>query len=553
MVTDDLTPRHQQLLRDMKEVAGIRNCCFFFFFFRFQVYSCERCGKRVIYKTVNTRMELLTSPGYPQDYENNEHCQWLLTTPDSAQMVQIESVATDIVNWDGGKCEDYIAVYDGLDNTKPLLRKWCGTEQAVVKSTGVAVLVVFHTDQHLNGKGFALKYYAMDKYSGTCDPDRVVELETSFNPLFLDLPSYTAPRTIRSGVVTCRYLLTATQDDASQVIRLETYTGIRCDEGRISVYDGPNAKSPQILNWCHETRPFEVITTSSRQTLVIVTLQRPNSDWQLMRISAKSRSKTTGCSDSNIPTIEITSEASYISFPYTTSVQGNRPCPLRLWAKGRTQTLRLELVNSTNKGIQCGDKGIAFYDDYPCNNDTERRKADNSAVETLPSLGNNITAYPNNAQCRYLLTAGREADVVEVSVQGEMTTSRTPLCGGDYITFYDGETSYATELGRWCGAQKRQKFTSTGSETGDESLGRWCGTEKPKFKSTGRNMLLIFTADDRWNTGGFALEFFIHTAESTIPAWGICLAVILPILLIAAIVIIIVFYFRHWRREQQKL
>ncbi|KAK7490339.1 hypothetical protein BaRGS_00018500 [Batillaria attramentaria] len=26
MVTDDLTPRHQQLLRDMKEVAGIRNC-----------------------------------------------------------------------------------------------------------------------------------------------------------------------------------------------------------------------------------------------------------------------------------------------------------------------------------------------------------------------------------------------------------------------------------------------------------------------------------------------------------------------------------------------
>lgn len=37
----------------------------------------------------------------------------MLTAVSPAQIVQIEAVATDIINWDGGDCEDYVAVYDG--------------------------------------------------------------------------------------------------------------------------------------------------------------------------------------------------------------------------------------------------------------------------------------------------------------------------------------------------------------------------------------------------------------------------------------------------------
>ena len=44
---------------------------------------------------------------------SNEHCQWVLTAMVPTHMLQIESVATDLVNWDGGDCEDYLAVYDG--------------------------------------------------------------------------------------------------------------------------------------------------------------------------------------------------------------------------------------------------------------------------------------------------------------------------------------------------------------------------------------------------------------------------------------------------------
>ncbi|PVD27061.1 hypothetical protein C0Q70_12211 [Pomacea canaliculata] len=73
----------------------------------------ESCGKKVIYKDVHSTVEMLTSPFYPVDYENNEDCQWVLTAVSPAQIVQIEAVATDIINWDGGDCEDYVAVYDG--------------------------------------------------------------------------------------------------------------------------------------------------------------------------------------------------------------------------------------------------------------------------------------------------------------------------------------------------------------------------------------------------------------------------------------------------------
>jgi hypothetical protein len=39
-----------------------------------------------------------------------------------------------------------------------------------------------------------------------------------------------------------------------------------------------------------------------------------------------------------------------------------KACPLRLWAKGRFQDLRLEIVGSNKSEWSCGDRGIEFYD-----------------------------------------------------------------------------------------------------------------------------------------------------------------------------------------------
>ncbi|XP_070203578.1 cubilin-like [Littorina saxatilis] len=452
----------------------------------------EACGRRLKYLTAADSMALLTSPSYPNDYENNEHCQWVLTAPEGFRdpIVQLESVATDLVNWDNGDCEDYLAVYDGLDSTKPLLKKWCGKEKAVIRSSGKTVLVVFHTDSHLTSRGFALKYYSMQKYSSKCDPERTVNLETSFNPIFVDLPSYTgidnAPERVQ-----CRYLFTSNENDRGLVLTLELHSAIECEDGNFTIYDGPSESSPKIVSWCYGTKPFEAITTHSSQALVTFTLLRPDLSWHVLRLRAVTRSLQTGCSDNIIPTVQVSSEPTFISFPYTTIVRGNTPCSLRLWASGRYQTLKLDLVNSTKSDLQCGDRGLEFFDgymkdkakslgeackkttmrslthnmvispgpsfpsdkpillrvvalDYPCNNNTERRRAESDKIETLPSLSTNTSGFPNDAQCRYLLSAFRVVDAVEVEVQGRMVPRGDATCKGDYIAFYDGKSDVTT-------------------------------------------------------------------------------------------------------------
>ncbi|KAL8577816.1 hypothetical protein ACOMHN_054566 [Nucella lapillus] len=660
----------------------------------------ESCGRRVTYLDARSSMELLTTPNYPNDYDNNENCQWILTATIPTHVVQIESVATDLINWDEGECEDYLAVYDGLDNTKPLLKKWCGRDQVVITSSDQSVLVVFHTDQHLTSQGFALKYYTVQKYSSKCDPGKTITLETSFNPLFIDLPSYTAAKDMWEKTE-CRYLFTSSRDDAGQTLMLEMYSAIRCTDGNVTIYDGADDSSPRILSWCYGTDPFEVITTSRPQALVTFTLLRPDTNWHIMRVRASARSRKLGCSDSSIPTLQVSSKATYISFPYTTSVRGVEPCSVRLWSQKRYQTLRLDVVNAAQAALPCGDQGIDFYDgysqfsgakligqacrqstihtathhlliapgkafpvnkpvilrvvalDYPCNNDTEKQQADSDRIQTLPSLSTNTTGYPNDAQCQYLLTSSQTGDAVEVEVQGRMVPRGADICEGDYVVFYDGANRTMPVLSRWCGAvNRRSTVTSTGRDllvvvvsdqhdnrydgfsleyysvpaTGrcsrrsqltvnstvqrltspnyplyypinsycewlltaaegevvvvkvlrtemegdcsdmvrvydgeekslEKSLGRWCGGETPHYMSTGRHLLLIFTADDRWNTGGFELQFFIDDGASSarVSVWAIIGGLLAAIIIIIAVVIAVVLYLRHWRREQHKI
>ncbi|XP_076457699.1 scavenger receptor cysteine-rich domain-containing protein DMBT1-like [Babylonia areolata] len=661
----------------------------------------ESCGKRVMYLNARSSMELLTTPNYPNDYDNNEHCQWIISAAIPTQVVQIESVASDLVNWDGGDCEDYVAVYDGIDSTKPLLKKWCGGQRVVITSSGKSVLVVFHTDQHLTGQGFALKYYSMQKYSSKCDPDNVVPLETSFNPLFVDLPSFTAEEDEWKEQVECSYLFTSSREDAGQTLTLELYRPIKCSDGNFTVYDGPDKSSPVIVSWCYGTDPFEVITTTRPEALVVFTLLRPDLNWQVLRVRAAARSRKSGCSDSSIPTLQLSSRPTFLSFPYTTSVQGDQPCSVRLWSAKRDQTLRVDIVNGGKDGLPCGDEGIYFYDGYsrfdgarllgegcrrrtahtsthhllvtpgnafpvdrpvilrvvahysPCNNNTDSRIADSDHIETLPSLATDTYGYPNDALCRFLLTSAQERDAVEVEVQGRMVGRGADVCEGDYIIFYDGANTSTPVLARWCGAlNRRTTVTSSGhqllavvvsdqhdnrydgftleyyavpasgrcahrtqltvnstkqelaspnypfyypinsycewlltAEEGEEvvvkvlktemegdcsdmvrvydgkekslekSLGRWCGGETPEFVSTGRHLLLIFSANDRWNSGGFKLEFYTlgSVSGARVSVWAIIGGLLAAIIVIIIIVISLVLYLRHWRREQHKI
>ncbi|XP_070203577.1 CUB domain-containing protein 2-like [Littorina saxatilis] len=131
-----------------------------------------------------------------------------------------------------------------------------------------------------------------------------------------------------------------------------------------------------------------------------------------------------------------------------------------------------------------------------------------------------------NTHCEWVLTAPEGETVVLKVIKSEMEGD----CS-DIVRVYDGK-----------------------EKSLEGSLGRWCANEAPQYASTGRHLLVIFTADDRWNTGGFEAHFSIDDAGiSTGSVWAIVGGLLAAVIIIVLVVIIVVLYMRHWRTEQRKI
>lgn len=61
--------------------------------------------------------------------------------------------------FDTENCNDSLTIYDGINSSAPLLLRACGqTAPSWIRSTSPVVFVVFHSDEKINGAGFAFKY-----------------------------------------------------------------------------------------------------------------------------------------------------------------------------------------------------------------------------------------------------------------------------------------------------------------------------------------------------------------------------------------------------------
>lgn len=97
------------------------------------------------------------------DYANNTHCGWLIQ-PEGADKVVLQILALNTE-----KDADMVVIYDGADNTAPILGEFSGNElpEGVIESTGSSVFVEFYTDQDAKGMstaetsaGWTIKYGA---------------------------------------------------------------------------------------------------------------------------------------------------------------------------------------------------------------------------------------------------------------------------------------------------------------------------------------------------------------------------------------------------------
>ncbi|XP_046553794.1 deleted in malignant brain tumors 1 protein-like [Haliotis rubra] len=99
--------------------------------------------------------QYMTSPGYPQNYQNNMDCIWTLTTDMSD--IKIDVLDSDIES--ASSCDyDYVEVYDGSSTNSDVIGKFCGTQEPTYVSSGTTVTIKFHSDNSNTEKGFRLSY-----------------------------------------------------------------------------------------------------------------------------------------------------------------------------------------------------------------------------------------------------------------------------------------------------------------------------------------------------------------------------------------------------------
>ena len=99
-----------------------------------------------------------TTPNYPHHYPNNQKCTWVIHTlgkPDS--QIQLHFV-TLFLQRDSDT--DYVAIYDGIDDSYPLLGRYDGSSHipATITSTQGWMYVKFVSDGYITYTGFNATY-----------------------------------------------------------------------------------------------------------------------------------------------------------------------------------------------------------------------------------------------------------------------------------------------------------------------------------------------------------------------------------------------------------
>nr|XP_032831478.1 neuropilin-2-like isoform X2 [Petromyzon marinus] len=110
----------------------------------------------------------ITSPGFPDDYQPYQRCEWLLRAPESDQKIILNfNPHFDLEKHD---CRfDYIEVRDGAGPQAEVLGRYCGNvAPPPITSSGPALRLSFVSDYTNQGAGFSLHYEILTTGSDEC-------------------------------------------------------------------------------------------------------------------------------------------------------------------------------------------------------------------------------------------------------------------------------------------------------------------------------------------------------------------------------------------------
>ena len=120
----------------------------------------------------------LQSPNFPDWYEPNLNCIWLLTVPDGSRvLLKLDSFETE----EGGECDyDYLEVREGHSEDGNLIGKFCGyTATEDIQSTSNKLFVKFVSDSGTEKAGFSASFTEIPGSSVSIDNEIVISSEST--------------------------------------------------------------------------------------------------------------------------------------------------------------------------------------------------------------------------------------------------------------------------------------------------------------------------------------------------------------------------------------
>ena len=284
----------------------------------------EGCGGKV-----RGASGVITSPNYPENYNQNDDCGWLLEV-DSTHVVQFQFEDFDVEPH--SNCSyDYVALYDGSSTDSPLLLLHCGKnlpDPPVIRSSGSQMFVRMKADGSVASKGFKANF------TKGCGATLITEGEG-----VLTSPDF--PQSWIGGD-SCDWVIQGPRGEdrvSLQITMLdlpgESLSNCSTGHGYLEVRDGPEADAPLISRYCGHSLPQDI---TSHGSSLRVTLHRGDSFGFTHRFRAVYRVATSGCGG------ELTSESGRFASPgYPESPPPGSSCEWTISASpGNLVSLTLE-------------------------------------------------------------------------------------------------------------------------------------------------------------------------------------------------------------------
>uniref|UniRef100_UPI00358EFCDD neuropilin-2-like n=1 Tax=Myxine glutinosa TaxID=7769 RepID=UPI00358EFCDD len=232
--------------------------------------NAEQCGGNLS----AVKPGYVTSVKYPEDYPPHLKCEWLITAPLSDMRLVINFNPHFDVEGTGECRYDFVAIYDGPNQSSDLLGRFCGKiAPTSLISSGANIFIQFRSDYASQGAGFLLRYeiYETDECSKTfTTPNGTIQSPDFPQPYPHNLD--------------CNYIITAPPraeiilrfvsfELESEVSPPESLQPTECRFDHLEIWDGLPKVGPLIGRFCGKNSPDEVRSMSGVLSLTFVTDQ----------------------------------------------------------------------------------------------------------------------------------------------------------------------------------------------------------------------------------------------------------------------------------------